>query len=100
MRLRIEPLQNTTLPLLSGIHRSFRAFAKWWRSYAELAHYNHIPFGKSTAGAPTPIGGLHGEVTLLRRLLEALVPAVEDTLIFLGDYFDRGEDSLACRADG
>jgi len=41
------------------------------------------------------IGDLHGEVTLLRRLLATLQPQPTDTLIFLGDYVDRGEDSVA-----
>jgi serine/threonine protein phosphatase 1 len=41
------------------------------------------------------IGDIHGEVTLLRRLL-ALLPVREaDTVVFLGDYLDRGEDSAA-----
>src|SRR5438105_13479 len=41
------------------------------------------------------VGDLHGEVTLLQRLL-ALLPLREgDTLVFLGDYLDRGEDSAA-----
>jgi serine/threonine protein phosphatase 1 len=37
---------------------------------------------------------LHGEVTLLKRLLEQLAPRAQDILIFLGDYMDRGEDAL------
>lgn len=41
------------------------------------------------------IGDLHGEVTLLRRLLALLPIRSEDTLVFLGDYLDRGEDSVA-----
>jgi len=41
------------------------------------------------------IGDLHGEVTLLRRLLAILPFREEDTLVFLGDYLDRGEDSVA-----
>jgi len=41
------------------------------------------------------IGDLHGEVTLLRRLLALLPLRDEDTLVFLGDYLDRGEDSAA-----
>jgi len=41
------------------------------------------------------IGDLQGEVTLLRRLLATLQPQPTDTLIFLGDYVDRGEDSVA-----
>jgi len=41
------------------------------------------------------IGDLHGEVTLLRRLLTLLPVQAGDTLVFLGDYLDRGEDSAA-----
>ncbi|HLV98892.1 MAG TPA: metallophosphoesterase [Ktedonobacterales bacterium] len=41
------------------------------------------------------IGDLHGEVTLLKRLLALLPFREEDTLVFLGDYLDRGEDSIA-----
>jgi len=41
------------------------------------------------------VGGLHGEATLLRRLVDRLQPRADDTLIFVGDYVDRGEDSLA-----
>ena len=41
------------------------------------------------------IGDLRGDITLLRRLLESLQPTLADTLVFLGDYIDRGEDSEA-----
>lgn len=41
------------------------------------------------------IGDLHGEVTLLRQLLDLLPLREQDTLVFLGDYMDRGEDSIA-----
>ncbi|WP_126557499.1 metallophosphoesterase family protein [Dictyobacter kobayashii] len=40
------------------------------------------------------IGDIHGEVTLLKRLLASLPLRPEDHLIFLGDYVDRGEDSI------
>jgi serine/threonine protein phosphatase 1 len=49
----------------------------------------------SDAPATYAIGDLHGEVTLLRRLLAALPLRDQDTLVFLGDYLDRGEDSAA-----
>ena len=51
--------------------------------------------GERAASATYAIGDLHGEVTLLRQLLELLTPRSEDTLVFLGDYLDRGEDALA-----
>ena len=38
------------------------------------------------------IGDLHGEVSLLRRLLLTLPYRQQNTLVFLGDYMDRGED--------
>jgi serine/threonine protein phosphatase 1 len=42
------------------------------------------------------IGDIHGQATMLRSMLEALreMPLRdEDTVVFLGDYVDRGEDS-------
>lgn len=41
------------------------------------------------------IGDIHGSITALRRLLARVEPRPDDTLIFLGDYIDRGEDSRA-----
>lgn len=44
------------------------------------------------------VGDIHGQVTMLRALLECLREQPlrpEDTLVFLGDYIDRGEDSCA-----
>lgn len=46
-------------------------------------------------GSTFAVGDLHGEVTLLRRLLDTLPIQPDDTLVFLGDYLDRGEDSAA-----
>jgi serine/threonine protein phosphatase 1 len=40
-------------------------------------------------------GDIHGAIVPLRRLLARVQPRAEDTLIFLGDYIDRGEDSRA-----
>ena len=42
------------------------------------------------------IGDIHGKVTMLRQMLALIVSQPlqeEDTVIFLGDYVDRGEDS-------
>lgn len=42
------------------------------------------------------IGDIHGQLTMLRDLLEQIRPRFtpgEDRLLFLGDYIDRGEDS-------
>jgi serine/threonine protein phosphatase 1 len=48
----------------------------------------------SPGGATYAIGDLHGEVSLLRRLLHTIPYQPEDTLVFLGDYLDRGENSI------
>ena len=40
------------------------------------------------------VGDLHGETRLLAKLLDVLRPRATDTLVFLGDYVDRGEDSV------
>jgi len=36
------------------------------------------------------VGDIHGCVDEVDRLLDALTPAASDTLVFLGDYIDRG----------
>ena len=44
------------------------------------------------------IGDVHGQITMLRAMLELLKAQPlreQDTLLFLGDYIDRGEDSKA-----
>ena len=41
------------------------------------------------------VGDIHGDIDALERVLEQLVPRLQsaDTLVFLGDYVDRGPDS-------
>lgn len=39
------------------------------------------------------IGDIHGQHDMLRRLLNVVCPTVEDQLVFLGDYIDRGKES-------
>ncbi|HLY30339.1 MAG TPA: metallophosphoesterase [Ktedonobacterales bacterium] len=39
------------------------------------------------------IGDLHGEAELLRQVLALIMPRPQDTLVFLGDYLDRGPDA-------
>ena len=41
------------------------------------------------------IGDIHGEIEKLNLLIEKLKPTLNDTIIFLGDYIDRGKDSKA-----
>ena len=41
------------------------------------------------------IGDIHGCVEELRRLIEALPLRGGDSVVFLGDYIDRGPDSAA-----
>ena len=46
------------------------------------------------AGRTFAIGDIHGDLTSLLTLLERLPPLTpDDTMIFLGDYVDRGPDS-------
>ena len=41
------------------------------------------------------IGDIHGKFTMLTTLLEGLPLSDADTLLFVGDYIDRGENSRA-----
>jgi len=40
------------------------------------------------------IGDIHGRLRRLRGLMEQVQPTEDDTIIFLGDYVDRGPDSF------
>ena len=44
------------------------------------------------------IGDIHGNLDELNNLLELVLPRLkpQDTLVFLGDYIDRGPDSKGC----
>lgn len=48
--------------------------------------------------ATVAIGDIHGNLKLLTQLLDKVVPGLgpQDTLVFLGDYIDRGPDSKGC----
>ena len=39
------------------------------------------------------IGDIHGEINELNSLLDKISPKKSDTLVFLGDYIDRGNNS-------
>lgn len=45
------------------------------------------------AGRTIAIGDIHGHSAALAGLLERIQPLPDDTLVFLGDYVDRGPDS-------
>jgi serine/threonine protein phosphatase 1 len=45
------------------------------------------------SGRIIAIGDIHGELTALKVLIEAIKLQPEDTLVSLGDYVDRGWDS-------
>jgi len=44
-------------------------------------------------GRTIAIGDIHGCASELQSLLDLIQPSPEDTIIFLGDYIDRGPDS-------
>jgi Calcineurin-like phosphoesterase len=48
--------------------------------------------------ATVAIGDIHGNLKPLEDLLSKMLPELrpEDTLVFLGDYIDRGPDSRGC----
>jgi serine/threonine protein phosphatase 1 len=48
--------------------------------------------------ATIAIGDIHGQIELLNAVLELLQPelSTDDTVVFLGDYIDRGPASKAC----
>ena len=46
--------------------------------------------------ATVAIGDIHGNAAALTRLLRSIDAASGDTIVFLGDYIDRGRDSRAC----
>ena len=57
-----------------------------------------LSFGRSQKSSPMPartiaIGDIHGHSRALAALLDDVKPQPQDTLVFLGDYIDRGPDS-------
>ena len=45
------------------------------------------------------VGDIHGCSTHLDALLAVVAPTPADTLVFLGDYVDRGPDSRGASTD-
>ena len=56
-----------------------------------------MPWIEGTVSEPRLLvfGDLHGAISPLRQVLDRVKPRPDDTLIFLGDYIDRGENSRA-----
>lgn len=48
---------------------------------------------QQTTGRTFAIGDIHGSHTALTTLLDGIKPTKDDTLIFLGDYVNRGDNS-------
>jgi len=48
-----------------------------------------------SSGRLLAVGDIHGCAEELRALLEAIAPASDDTIVFLGDYVDRGPSPRA-----
>jgi serine/threonine protein phosphatase 1 len=48
---------------------------------------------KKETGRLIAIGDIHGHSNILRLLLNGIDPQPEDTIVFLGDYINRGPDS-------
>ena len=60
----------------------------------KLTEQKHKPLNNySNTHRLMAIGDIHGDVFKLNRLLEQINPTPNDTLVFLGDYIDRGENS-------
>lgn len=48
---------------------------------------------KNSSGRTIAIGDIHGHADALRRLIDEIEPTMDDTIIPLGDYVNRGPDS-------
>ena len=48
--------------------------------------------------ATVAVGDIHGNFSALKDLLDKVLPDMDktDTLVFLGDYIDRGPDTRSC----
>src|SRR5690242_939590 len=61
--------------------------------------YGHGPMprigGELSESRLLVFGDIHGSIGAVQRVLARVEPRRDDTLLFLGDYIDRGEDSRA-----
>ena len=55
--------------------------------------YIYYDFSMDKSKRLIAIGDIHGEIDKLNELLKQLAPQKDDTIVFLGDYIDRGLNS-------
>ena len=51
------------------------------------------PLPTTRVGRTIAIGDIHGHSDTLRRLMDEIQPQMEDTIVPLGDYVNRGPDA-------
>src|SRR5262249_22206274 len=74
--------------------RAHAAVAAAGRSGERTALAQHEQYkDPMTEGRTIAIGDIHGCSAALAALVRAIAPTPPDTLVFLGDYIDRGPDS-------
>jgi serine/threonine protein phosphatase 1 len=54
--------------------------------------------GRIVTERTVAIGDVHGCSAALAALVRAIDPTALDTLVFVGDYIDRGRTAGACRS--
>ena len=60
-----------------------------------MAAHNHKSRHKQAAGRLFAIGDIHACPDELGAMLKAIAPAADDTVVFVGDYVDRGPSARA-----
>ena len=63
--------------------------------YSTIGYEDHGLGGEVSQSRLLIFGDLHGAISSLRQVIARLVLRKDDTLLFLGDYIDRGENSRA-----
>jgi Calcineurin-like phosphoesterase. len=58
-----------------------------------MSYDNMTDTKPATAQKFVAIGDIHGCLSPLQALIDKLAPSSDETLVFLGDYIDRGPDS-------